>query len=246
MAADSRDANIFNSLRLTGAVLAAALFGATVLVALAPLLKKPKLVRAQHTHVEGVSAGKMLVAQRKLRDPNFIETVVLLLHYSEDGAMGLVVNRQTKISLSELFPDVKAKKPLSDPVYAGGPVQRTAGMALLRSSTEPSDSRHLFANVYLITDKKLLEKSLAAGKASSTFRVYLGYCGWAPDQLEGEIEAGAWHVFPGDAGQVFDPEPDALWERLIRKTELQIAVFSPGNPLLRCFRVLPTFRPDPD
>ncbi len=244
MTARSRPAEMrLNSWRLTGAVIAAALLGAGVLVALAPLLRKPKLVPAQRALIEGLATGKILVAQRKLRDPNFAETAVLLVYYDEDGAMGLVINRRTKFPLSRLFSDMQERRTLSDPVYVGGPVERTSGMALLRSATEPDESRHLFANVYLITKRTLLEKIVAAGKESSVFRVYLGYCGWAPEQLESEIEAGAWHVFPGDAKLVFDPEPDTLWERLIRKTESQLAADErrTGLPLAVIPRQLRTF-----
>src|SRR5437764_5063498 len=121
-------------LLLAASAIAAALLGAGMLLALSPLLRKPKLVQAQGARAEDLMAGKLLVAQRKLRDPNFAETVVLLVHYDEDGAMGLVINRRTKFPLSRLFPEITGK-PLTDPVYAGGPVERTSGMALLKSPT---------------------------------------------------------------------------------------------------------------
>lgn len=149
--------------------------------------------------------------------------------------MGVVLNRRTKLPLSSLFSDLKPKKPLSDPVYAGGPVEPTTGIALLRSDAALDGSHQIFPHVYLIAERALLEKTLAEGKESSVVRVYLGYCGWGPDQLEREIEAGAWQVSPADAARVFDPEPDTLWERLIRKTEMQIAAasFTPPLPPVR-------------
>ena len=64
---------------------------------------------------------------------------------------------------------------------------------------------------------------MAAGTGPATFRVYAGYSGWTAKQLQGEVELGGWHIFPGDASVVFDPDPESVWSRLIRKTEQRIA-----------------------
>jgi putative AlgH/UPF0301 family transcriptional regulator len=178
---------------------------------------------AQSTRVKDLGAGKVLVASRELHDPNFAETVVLLVHYDEDSVLGLIVDRQTKVPLSRVFQDLKGAKGRSDPVYAGGPVERTVAMALLRSRTKHEEADHVFADIELISSKGLLEKTLATGIDSDKLRVYLGYSGWTTSQLQAEVELGAWHIFPGDAGMVFDPDPESLWSRLIRKTEQRIA-----------------------
>jgi putative AlgH/UPF0301 family transcriptional regulator len=81
----------------------------------------------------------------------------------------------------------------------------------------------VFKNVYLISDKDLLEKTLAAKAQPDMFHVFLGYAGWGPGQLEHEIELNAWHIVPADAASVFDADPDSVWLRLIRRTELRIA-----------------------
>ena len=137
--------------------------------------------------------------------------------------MGLVVNRQTKLPISRALKQLKQAEGRSEPVYAGGPVDRMSIQALLRSPTKVEEADHVFADVYTISSQRLLQSALHAGTGASAFRVYLGYAGWGPGQLEREVEAGGWWVFPGDAKNVFDAHPETLWTRLIEKTELQIA-----------------------
>ena len=185
--------------------------------------------------VEDLAPGRFLVAHRNLGDPNFARTVVLLATFGEEGAMGLIVNRQTKLPLSKVLGDLKAAKDRTDRVYFGGPVSITGVLALARSRPRPEDARHVFADVHLISSKPLLEKTLAAGAQAGALRVYLGYSGWAPGQLEAEVELGSWYIFRADAGMVFDPEPDTVWSRLMGRTEVRIALGPrrPGREALR-------------
>jgi putative transcriptional regulator len=197
---------------------------------------------AQSVRTEDLAAGKLLVASRDLLDPNFVQTVVLLVRYSddEDSVVGLIINRRTQIPLSRVFPELKEAKGQSDPIYRGGPVERTAALALLRAPTKPEGAEHVFANVSMISSRPLLDKTIAARMDPSMFRVYLGYAGWTARQLQGEVELGAWHIFPGNAAAVFDTDPETLWSRLIRKTEERIAssgsaaegvIYTDANPL---------------
>jgi putative transcriptional regulator len=178
---------------------------------------------AQSTRVEDLAPGKLLVAPRDAPDPHFSETVILLIDYNQQGAMGLIVNRQTTVSLSRALQDLKGTKGRSDLAYSGGPVETSAVLALLRARAKPEDARRVFGDVHLISSRALLEKTLAAGTDSGEFRVYLGYAGWGPRQLQKEVELGGWHIFPGDADLVFDPDPGSAWRRLIRRTETQVA-----------------------
>ena len=191
----------------------------------------PLLEAQVGTRVKDLAAGKFLIARRDLPAPNFTRTVILLVRYGEDGAMGLVINRRTKLPLSRVLEELKVAKDRSDQVYLGGPVEITAVLALLRSPAKPEDARHVFADVYLISSKAPLEKALAVGAESSALRAYLGYSGWAAGQLEQEIELGAWFIWRGDAATVFDPDPETVWSRMIKKTEASIARYfrSPGQ-----------------
>jgi len=180
---------------------------------------------AQSIRSEDLAAGKLLVASRDLLDPNFVQTVVLLVRYSKDeySVVGLIVNRRTQIPIARVFPELKEAKGQSDPIYRGGPVERTAALALLRARAKPEEAEHVFANVSMISSRPLLDKTIAARMDPSMFHIFLGYAGWTARQLQGEVDLGAWHVFPGAAAVVFDTDPETLWSRLIRKTEERIA-----------------------
>jgi len=186
---------------------------------------------AQSVRVEDLGTGKLLVASRDLLDPNFVQTVVLLVRYQEDSVLGLVVNRQTQIPISRVFPELKAAKGQTDPIYRGGPVERTAALALMRSGSKPEEAEHVFASVSMITSRGLLEKMIAEKMHPSMFHIYLGYSGWTAQQLRGEVEHGAWYIFPGNPATVFDPDSDTVWSRMIRKTEERIASIHLNHPL---------------
>ncbi|MGA3098766.1 MAG: YqgE/AlgH family protein [Bryobacteraceae bacterium] len=189
---------------------------------LAALACAPSLA-AQSTSGKDLAAGKFLVASRDTRDPNFMETVVLLVQFQQGGVVGLVINRRTTIPISRALSAEEAKgRP--DPIYIGGPVQVRGIMALARSSADVAEAKHVFGDVYLITTKSLLNKSLASPIAASAFHVFLGYAGWSGPQLGREMELGRWYVFPGDSATVFDTDPNSVWDRLIEKTETRLAM----------------------
>jgi putative transcriptional regulator len=192
------------------------------LYVLAALACAPSLA-AQSTRGKDLAAGKFLVASRNLRDPNFAETVVLLVEFQEGGVVGLVINRRTRTPISRVLSVEEAKR-RPDPIYIGGPVEVTVVMALARSSADVAGAKRVFGDVYMISTKSLLAKSLASPIAASAFHVYLGYAGWSAPQLRHEMEVGGWYIFPGDAATVFDPDPGSLWNRLVEKTETRIAM----------------------
>jgi len=180
----------------------------------------------QALYAQEIAAGKILLAHPDLPDPNFAHTVVLLVHTGEDGAMGLILNRPAKITLKKLFPQLQIPNG-GDPVYSGGPVEEQIGVALLRSSaklsTKPTEPLRVAGDVYMLTDKNLLEKTVRSGKEAASFRVYVGYSGWGPSQLDQELAVDAWTILPFRAETVFDTEPATLWDRLNQKSQLRIA-----------------------
>jgi putative transcriptional regulator len=174
--------------------------------------------------VDKLAPGRFLVASRDLGDPNFAQAVILLVQYGDEhGAMGLIVNRRTDVPLSRVFQDLKEAKDRTDPIYIGGPVERNSVMALLKSASKVEDAKRVFGDVYVISSKELLQKTLASPAGPNAFHAYLGYAGWEPGQLEHEVELGAWHIVPADAGEVFHSDPESVWPRLVRRTETQIA-----------------------
>jgi putative transcriptional regulator len=169
---------------------------------------------------DSLSAGTLLVADEKLGDPNFAKTVVLITRRDEEeGTMGVVLNHPMDVTLAKAFPQLKGS---TDPVYEGGPVSPEAVQALLRTSDKPEEAEHVLSDIYAIVRKADLEKSIGNHVSSAKFRVYLGYAGWGPGQLENEVRMGAWTPLRG-AKYVFDSEPASLWDRLDRETHSVVA-----------------------
>lgn len=163
--------------------------------------------------------GRFLVATSELREPRFKETVIYLLRHNSDGAVGLVVNRPLReIPLRELVEqDAQSEQPdAMITVYYGGPVQPTAGFILHSDDLNLESSEPVVEGVAVTTDPVLLQK-IAAGEAPAHYLFALGYAGWAPGQLEGELAAGAWFEAEADPTLLFFESPVTLWKRLIDK-----------------------------
>lgn len=189
-------------------------------------LPPEQFVPIQFKDPKSLGVGKVLVSSRGLGDPHFTQTVIVLIHFDEQGVVGLVLNRRTDVPISRVL-DLKAAKDRSDPVYLGGPVDPSAVFGLFQSTAKLEKAENIFAGVYLISDKDLFEQTLGAQRDSSVFRVYLGYAGWTPDQLRAEVKLGAWFVFPADAATVFTADPGSLWMQKIQDTELHLAKAEP-------------------
>ena len=170
--------------------------------------------------VKSLATGKLLVAARRLPDPNFSRTVVLMVAFSDEGAMGLVVNRRSDVPLTRLFPHVTPTMATASQAFTGGPVQREVAIALTRTSEPVGGARPIVDGIHLVSARAPLEALLASGTPTSRLRVYLGYAGWGPGQLEAETAQGSWHVLDGDADIVFAPDPAAVWPRQIARTEV--------------------------
>lgn len=212
-------------------LLAAALVFPAILSACFVIFARTSHFRSiQSQEDEDLEAGRILVADRKLRDPNFLEAVILLAKYDDEGSVGIIVNRQTDISIARVLSEWKEAKGRKEPVFLGGPVEKAALLGLVRSGVKVEHAEPVLTDVHFVADRDQLQKHLAAGTTPDKFRIYLGYAGWGPEQLEAEIDAGAWHVMPASAKLVFDPEPDTLWARLIAKTETRFAR-SVGQPV---------------
>ena len=165
-----------------------------------------------------LSKGKFLVASKQLRDPHFFETVVLLLEYDSKGAMGLVINRPTTVKLSKVLPDIEGLQKRSDTIYLGGPVAKNQLMLLIRTSSPPEGSRLVFKDIYLSSSQEIIEKMVDNPDTPERFRVYAGYAGWAPGQLDHEVSRGGWHILQADEESVFDKTPSQIWPELIRRS----------------------------
>ena len=176
----------------------------------------------QSTKVEDLAAGKVLVMERQARDPNFAESVILLIHYGSDGVVGLMLNQPAGVPLSRLH-ELNGSSGRSDPLYAGGPVEAGVVTALVHAPRAPPDAIRVTADVYAVQTKKGLESVLKGSKGPSDYRVYLGYCGWIVPQLQNEVKLGSWYIFDHGERFAFDSAPTTLWKRLIDRTGGQLA-----------------------
>ena len=162
--------------------------------------------------------GTFLVASEQLRDPNFSKTVVLLIDYNRQGAMGLVINRPTEVRLSRVLPEIKGLRSLKDTVFFGGPVVGSQMLMLIRSGSQPEESRRVFEDIYVSSNLTVLQWMIANADAGGKFHVYVGFSGWSPGQLDRELSRGDWHVLRGAAEIVFHKEPSTIWPELIRRS----------------------------
>jgi putative transcriptional regulator len=159
--------------------------------------------------------GIFLVAAPSLRDPNFRQSVVLLCEHGPEGALGVVVNRPTAMSISEALPHVPILEGSSHVLYAGGPVQTNQVMLLYRGDQLPENAHHVFDGVCLGGDMGMVERILTGAGTKEAFRAYLGYSGWGPGQLESEMKTGSWITLPADPNVVFEKDPARVWSHIL-------------------------------
>ena len=148
--------------------------------------------------------GMLLFSTPALFDPNFRRTVILLGEHSEDGAMGLVLNRPSETTVGDAVPDLAAVAGFGAPVYVGGPVQPEAVLVLAEFEDASAAAGLVVGDVGFARADGDLDQ---LGAATSRARVFAGYSGWAPGQLESELEESSWIVEPADGIDLF-PEPD--------------------------------------
>ncbi len=165
--------------------------------------------------------GKLLVATELVRGDVFAQTVILLLHYDESGAMGLVVNRPTEIEAEAIAADVDEIAGYEGTLYWGGPVEMNSLRAMLRADAPPEGAEVIVDSVYRVPVDDGLKKLLTD---PARLRFFIGYAGWSAGQLDREMERGSWLVVPASDEHVFATDPRALWKRLSPPREYRAAV----------------------
>lgn len=173
--------------------------------------------------------GMLLVASPDMRGTWFARSVILLIQHDEFGTVGLVINRPTEMAPADLLPEITGLTNLHGKLYIGGPVEGYGVMMLMRSDTPPADAEHVFADVYASGSPELLDDILQRDDAAKRLRLYAGYAGWVPGQLDAEIRRGSWIVVPADEKHVFSRDPERIWERLVPARE-PIIVMRHGGP----------------
>ena len=166
--------------------------------------------------------GHLLVAGPSLLDPNFLRTVVFVGEHNEEGAMGVVLNRPSSLSVGEAVPPLAELAGADELVYIGGPVQPEA-IVVLGDFAEPARAAvPVLGSVGFLPGE--VDEELAAG--INRARVFAGYAGWGPGQLESELAEPSWIVEPALPDDVFSDEPEALWSRVLRRKGGPFAVLA--------------------
>lgn len=160
--------------------------------------------------------GLFLIAKPSLLDPNFRRTVVLVTQTPDFQTVGVIINRPSDLKLQQFFPKEPPGDNYRDAVFFGGPVMRQALVAVFRSETAPaSPAFHVLKGLYLTMHPGNIETLLKT--PGGRYRLYAGFSGWAPRQLESEFTRDGWYVLPADAELVFRRDTSGLWQELIDK-----------------------------
>jgi putative transcriptional regulator len=158
----------------------------------------------------------LLIAKPGLPDPNFRETVVLVTRSEEARTVGVILNRPTTTRLSELVPRWPGADQFKEPLYSGGPVMRQVVVALYASDETPKAAAfHVLPRVYLTMHPANIEPLLA--QPAARMRLYSGFSGWAPRQLENEMDSGSWYVLPANEALLFRKDTDSMWAELVER-----------------------------
>jgi len=174
-------------------------------------------------------APGFLVAVPQLLDPNFRQSVVLLLEQTTDGALGVVINHVSPLLLSELCADHEIRYD-GDPekrVRRGGPVQPEQGLVLYGAEHEDLEGRPVIDGLHVSVSRATLSRLCEA--PGGRFHCFSGYAGWGPGQLEREITDGSWIFAPVDPGLVLDLDPERAWADCLRSQGLDPAAIVPGG-----------------
>lgn len=169
--------------------------------------------------------GVFLYASPQTGDPNFAETVVMLIQYGPKGAMGLVIDHLTEATAEDVLEEASSLRGL--PVYWGGPVQPEKILGIVKTSRPSENATRLLDDVYLTGRREDLESAAHGGEARERVRLYSGYTGWGAGQLESEFARQGWVIGPGTAAAVFSPEPRKLWPKVFRLMDRREAL-GPG------------------
>ena len=166
-----------------------------------------------------IDAPVVLVAKRQLTDRFYGATILVVRPIGQDQHIGFILNRPSRVTLGELFPQHAPSRKVPDPVFVGGPINSESIFALVQTSKNPGGrSVKLSDNLFAVIDGKLVDDVIE--KDPSHARFVAGLVAWRSGELQEEVKRGAWHVLAADAALVLR-KPEGLWEELVRSAEQQ-------------------------
>ncbi len=176
----------------------------------------------------GLAPG-FLIAMPQLVDVHFVRAVLLLLHHDADGAMGVVINRRLDLPLLEVARQQGVEGcQAAGSAYYGGPVEMHRGLVLHRGPGTAEDSE-ILDGTYISGSVDTLR--LVLQEADREFRLFLGYAGWGPGQLDDELATGAWLTGEFDPAFVFGAEPDGVWDAVLAQMGIDPATILQGGEI---------------
>jgi putative transcriptional regulator len=158
--------------------------------------------------------GQLLVAGATLPDPNFARTVVLICEHTDEGALGLVLNRPGALVVGEAAAELAVLAGGEATIDVGGPVQPEALLVLGEFDDACHAGMPVVDSVGLVADASEIEDLIGVTRR---VRVFAGYAGWGPGQLDAELARDDWFVAPVDVDDIFDPDADELWRRVLER-----------------------------
>jgi len=173
--------------------------------------------------------GHLLIAMPAMADPNFIRTVTYICEHTDQGALGIVINRPLQMDLGEVFQQLSLAPANADvikqAVLRGGPVQTERGFVLHEPSRKWDATVEVSDSVHLTTSQDILT-AMAQGNGPRRALMALGYAGWGAGQLESEMCANAWLSVPASAAILFDTPYEARWAAAARLLGINLATLS--------------------
>lgn len=173
--------------------------------------------------------GQLLIAGPGLLDPNFWRTVVLVIEHTDDGALGLILNRPSETTVGEAVAQLEQLVDLGDQLYIGGPVQPSAVIVLAEFEDASDAALIAFADIGVLGTGSQLEELGVEVRAG---RAFVGHSGWGPGQLDSEIERGDWILEPAQRADAFPAEPRELWAKVLTRKGGSYALIArmPADP----------------
>ena len=183
-----------------------------------------------HTPVQSLQ-GQFLLAMPNMGDPRFLRSVVYMVAHDSEGAMGFIVNKHAEgLSLGDILkdmPETVAKTGLVNlPVYVGGPVQNDRGFVLHTSDYEKTQNSLSQELPIALTQSADVLVDAAHGRGPEKMRLFLGYAGWGPGQIEGELQDNAWLVCDANIAEIFTSQSDDLYEKCVAAMGIDLALLS--------------------
>jgi putative transcriptional regulator len=189
-----------------------AVLGFVVILAVAASLNGGRPTAAE-THAS--LAGQLLVASQSMNDPRFDHAVILMVRHGRDGALGIVINKpvgkRPLARLLEIFGEKDSNAAGQVRIFAGGPVQLELGFVVHSADYHRAQTLDVDGRVAVTSSREIL-RDIAANQGPKKSLIAFGYAGWAPGQLEGELEKRVWSIAPADEMLIFDEPREKVWE----------------------------------